>query len=79
MKPEHAIQKQLFCRTCDQHTLHVAYGTETDIDWSLRVAMCIITCGFWIPLALLTAVLGTLVNAIAAPGNYDGQRCGHRY
>lgn len=23
MKPELAINKQLFCRTCDQHTLHV--------------------------------------------------------
>lgn len=67
-------QKQAFCPACGKHTLH-AKAEPRGTGCLAHVLLTIVTCGLWIPVALLVCGAEGL-GALTSP--YHCQACGAR-
>lgn len=69
-----AQMKNRWCKACERKTLHVK-GTAPKQSGCGNVMLCILTCGLWIPFAILFYGIESL-GSIFAP--YHCQQCGRK-
>jgi len=68
------IQKSKWCRRCKAYTLHVK-SEPRKVGCGTHILLTLVSCGLWIPLALLTVGLEMWGGILAA---YHCQVCGKR-
>lgn len=67
-------QKSKYCRRCKSKTLHVK-SQPKKVGCGAHVLLTLVTCGLWVPIAVLLMGLGIWADLFAP---YHCQACGKR-